>query len=66
MSLSLSCSLSAVAVVRAVLGNQTLARPLLGIYMEKYYFKKVKGPSMFISALFTIAKTWTSTDEWIR
>ena len=47
------------------------AIPLLGIYPEKCPFKIVKGPAIFISALFTIAKTWKptqcpETDEWIR
>ena len=48
-----------------------LAIPLLGIYPDKTLFKKDTCTSMFIAALFTIAKTWKqpkcpSTDERIR
>ena len=37
----------------------------------KLQFKKIHSPVMFITALFTIAKTWKkpkcpSTDEWIK
>ena len=44
------------------------AIPLLGIYQDKTVIQK--GP-MFISAVFTIAKTWKQskcppTDEWIK
>ena len=34
------------------------ANPLLGIYLEKTTIWKYKYMSMFIAALFTIAKTW--------
>ena len=48
-----------------------LAIPLLGIYPEKNHDSKRYMPPMFISALFTITKTWNppkcpSTDEWIK
>ena len=47
------------------------AIPLLGIYPEKTIIQKDTCTSMFIAALFTIAKTWKqpkcpSTDEWIK
>ena len=47
------------------------AIPLLGIYPEKYSLQKFKGLNVFVSAQFTIAKTWKQAqcplrDEWIR
>ena len=47
------------------------AIPLLGIYPDKHFLEKYIFTSMFIAALFTIAKTWKerqcpSTDDWIR
>ena len=44
---------------------------LLGIYPEKTIMQKESGTTMFIAALFTIARTWKqpkgpSTDEWIK
>ena len=47
------------------------AIPLLGIYPEKTIIQKESCPTMFIAALFTIARTWKqprcpSTDEWIK
>ena len=47
------------------------AIPLLGIYTEKTIIQKGSCTTMFIAALFTIARTWKqpkcpSTDEWIR
>ena len=47
------------------------AIPLLGIYLEKTMVQKDACTLMFISALFTIAKTWKQpkcplTDEWIK
>ena len=47
------------------------AIPLLGIYPEKTIIHKESGTTMFIAALFTIARTWRqpkcpSTDEWIK
>ena len=49
------------------------AIPLLGIYLEKMktLIQKDTGTTMFIAAIFTIAKTWKptkcpSTDEWIK
>ena len=47
------------------------AIPLLGIYPEKTIIRKDTCTPMFISALFTIAKTWKqlkcpSTEEWIK
>ena len=47
------------------------AIPLLGIYPEKTIIQKESCTTMFIAALFTIARTWKqhkcpSTDEWIR
>ena len=43
----------------------------LGIYPEKIIIQKSTGTAMFITALFTIARTWkqakcTSTEEWIK
>ena len=47
------------------------AIPPLGMYVEKTLIQKDTCTSMFIAALFTIAKTWKqpkcpSTDEWIK
>ena len=47
------------------------AIPLLGIYPDKTFTEKDTCTHMFITALFTIAKTWKqpkcpSTDEWIN
>ena len=47
------------------------AIPLLDIYLEKSMVWKDTCTTMFIAALFTIAKTWKqpkclSTDEWIK
>ena len=47
------------------------AIPLLGIYPEKTIIQKESCTTMFIAALFTIAKSWKppkcqSTDEWIK
>ena len=47
------------------------AIPLLGIYPEKTIIHKESYTTMFIAALFTIARTWKqpkcpSTDEWIK
>ena len=47
------------------------AIPLLGIYPEKTIIQKELCTTMFIAALFTIARTWKqpkcpSTDEWIK
>ena len=47
------------------------AIPLLDIYPDKTIIPKDPCTSMFIAALFTIAKTWKqpkcpSTDEWIK
>ena len=47
------------------------AIPLLGIYLEKTIIHKDTFSSMFIAALFIIAKTWKqprcpSTEEWIK
>ena len=47
------------------------AIPLLGIYPEKTIIQKASCTTMFIAALFTIARTWKqpkcpSTDEWIK
>ena len=47
------------------------AFPLLGIYPEKTIIRKETYTTMFIAALFTIARTWKqskcpSTDEWIK
>ena len=48
-----------------------LAIPLLGIYPEKTIIQKETSTTMFIAALFTIARIWKqpkcpSTDEWIK
>ena len=45
------------------------AIPLLGIYSEKTIIQNESCTTMFIAALFTIARTWKqpkrpSTDEW--
>ena len=47
------------------------AIPLLGLYLEKNIVRKDTCTSVFIAALFTIAKTWKqpkfpSTEEWIK
>ena len=47
------------------------AIPVLGIYPEKTIIQKESCTTMFITALFTIARTWKqpkcpSTDEWIK
>ena len=47
------------------------AIPLLGIYPDKKFIEKDTCTCMFITALFTIAKTWKqpkcpSTDDWIK
>ena len=47
------------------------AIPLLGIYPEKTIIQKESCTTIFIAALFTIARTWKqpkcpSTDEWIK
>ena len=47
------------------------AIPLLGIYSEKTIIQKESCTTMFIAALFTIARTWKqpkfpSTDDWIK
>ena len=47
------------------------AIPLLGIYPEKTIIQRETCTTMFIEALFTIARTWKqpkcpSTDEWIK
>ena len=47
------------------------AMPFLGIDLDKTFLEKDTCTHRFISALFTIAKTWKqpkcpSTDEWIR
>ena len=47
------------------------AIPLLHIYPEKSIIQKESCTTMFIAALFTIARTWKqskcpSTDEWIK
>ena len=47
------------------------AIPLLGIYPEKTILQKESFTTMFIAALFTVARTWKqpmcpSTDEWIK
>ena len=45
--------------------------PLLGIYPEKTIIQKESCTTTLITALFTIARTWTqrkcpSTDAWIK
>ena len=47
------------------------AIPLLGIHPEKTIVQKESCTTMFMAALFTIARTWKqlkclSTDEWIK
>ena len=47
------------------------AIPLLGIYPEKTIIQKESCTTVFIAALFTIARTWKqpkcpSSDEWIK
>ena len=47
------------------------AIPLLGIYPEKTIIQKEPCTTIFIAALFTIARTWKqpkcpSRDEWIK
>ena len=47
------------------------AIPLLGVYPEKTIIQKETCTTVFIAALFTIARTWKqpkclSTDEWIK
>ena len=47
------------------------AIPLLGIYPEKTIIQKESSTTVFIAALFTVARTWKqpkcpSTDEWIK
>ena len=47
------------------------AIPLLSIYPEEIKIEKDTCTSMFMAALFTIARTWMqprcpSTDEWIK
>ena len=47
------------------------AIPLLGIYPEKVIIQKESCTTMFIAALFTIARTWKQPkcpliDEWIK
>ena len=47
------------------------AIPLLGIYLEKTIIQKGSCTTVFIAALFTIARTWKqpkcpSSDEWIK
>ena len=47
------------------------AIPLRGIYSEKTIIQKESCTTMFIAALFTIARTWKQpkcplTDEWIK
>ena len=47
------------------------ATPILGIYPEKTIIQKESCTTMFIAALFTIAKTWKQPkcpqkDEWIK
>ena len=47
------------------------AIPPLGIYPEKTIIQKVTCTTMFIAALFTIARTWKQpkyplSDEWIK
>ena len=49
------------------------AIPILGVYLEKTktLIRKDSCTTMFIAALFTIAKTWKqtkcpSTDDWLK
>ena len=51
--------------------KEAAAIPLLGIYPEKTIIQEESCTTMFIVALFTIARTWKqpkcpSTDEWIK
>jgi hypothetical protein len=53
--------------------QKTKNRPLLGIYLKECApeYNRATCPSMFIAALFTIAKLWKqsrclTTDEWIK
>ena len=48
-----------------------MTQPLLGIYPEKTIIQKESCTTIFIAALFTIARTWKqpkcpSTDEWLK
>ena len=38
------------------------AIPLLGMYSEKIMIKKNTGTPMFISSIFTIARTWRQSE----
>ena len=56
---------------RALELSHNPAIPLLGIYPEKTIIQKESCTTMFIAALFTIARTWKQpkcslTDEWIK
>ena len=47
------------------------ATPLLGIYPEKTIIQKESCTTMFIAAVFTVARTWKQpkcpwTEEWIK
>ena len=47
------------------------AIPVLGTYPEKTMIQKQSCTTMFIAALFTVARTWKqprcpSTDEWVK
>ena len=47
------------------------AVPLLGIYLDKTFLERDACTGLFITALFTIVKTWKQhkcpfTDEWIK
>ena len=47
------------------------AIPLLGVYPEKTIIQKDTCTTMFVAALFTIARTWKQpkcplTNEWIK
>ena len=47
------------------------AIPLLGIYLDKTFIKKLMLIHMFIATLFSIAETWKKpkcplSDEWIK
>ena len=53
------------------LGIKPPAIPLLGIYPEETKIEKAICISLFIAALFTIARTWKQrrcplTEEWIK
>ena len=59
----------ALHVIQAI--KLSLGIPLLGIYTEKTIIQKDTCTTMFIAALFTMARTWKqpkcpSTDEWIK